>query len=154
LLTISQVEELLRRGLTTDQLHKMGVVDFISAEEMENCYVAPSLDVLKENQYNALKQYTHCLIPPALFGLPALTCPYANHNQAPRITFQTNQVKQTCGWYSLNYPDRVDKHAFLQYYCEMPVIKTLANKYLYPNGMNTIVAIAAYGGFNYWTQSL
>lgn len=148
LLTLTQVEQLLRKGLTTEELHKMGVVDFITPDEMENCLVAPSLDTLKENQCNALKQYTHCIIPPAMMGLPALTCPYANHNQVPRIVFQTNQVKQTCGWYSLNYPDRIDKHATLQYYCEMPVIKTLANKYLYPNGYNTIVAIAAYGGFN------
>src|SRR6185437_14651218 len=119
-----------------------------SPEEMENCYIAPGLDVLKENQHNPLRQYTHCEIPAGLFGLPALTCPYAQHNQPPRITFQTNQVKQTCGWYSLNWPHRIDKHAFLQYYCDLPLIKTLANKYIYSNGRNSIVAIDCYSGYN------
>lgn len=149
ILSKDDVNNLMQKNITIKSLHERGVIDYISPEEMENCYIAPSLDVLKDNQNNALQQYTHCDIPAGLFGMPALTCPYAHHNQSPRITFQTNQVKQTCGWYSLNYPYRIDKHAFLQYYCEVPLIKTLANKYIYPNGRNTITAIGCYGGFNF-----
>ena len=147
-LTREDAKLLFRKKMTIKDLHARGIIDYISPEEMENCFIAPSLEHLKANQTNPLLQYTHCEIPAALLGLPALTCPFTAHNQAPRITFQTNQSKQTCGWYSLNWAYRVDKHAFLQYYCEMPLIKTLANKWLYPNGMNEIVAIACYGGFN------
>lgn len=148
LLTKDDVEALLQKGLTIKNLHERGIVEYVSPEEMKNCYIAPSLDHLKKNQGNVLRQYTHCEIPQAFLGVPALTCPYTSHNQAPRITFQTNQSKQTCGWYSLNWPFRADKHAVLQYYCETPVIKTLVNNYLYPNGANAIVACACYGGYN------
>lgn len=148
ILTKDIINQLMRKKMTVHNLHELGIIDYISPEEMENCYIAPSLDVLKENQTNPLQQYTHCEIPASLIGLPALTCPFANHNQTPRITFQSNQVKQTCGWYSLNWPYRIDKHAFLQYYNEVPLIKTLANKYIYPNGRNTITGIGCFGGYN------
>ena len=148
LLSKADVDLIMQKGLTIDVLHERGIIDYISPAEMENCYIASSFDILKENQENPLQQYTHCEIPAGIFGIPALTCPYAAHNQPPRITFQTNQVKQTCGWYSLNWPDRIDKHAFLQYYCEAPLIKTLANKYIYPNGRNTITSIASFTGYN------
>ncbi len=147
-LSKEDVQSLLHKGITIETLHQRGIIDYISPEEMENCYIAPSLDELKKQQFNPLQQYTHCEIPPALLGIPALTCPYMTHNQAPRITFQTNQSKQTCGWYCLNWPYRIDKHAFLQYYCETPLIKTVVNSYLYPNGVNSVVAILCYGGYN------
>lgn len=139
----------LRSGTTgIVDLHNQSVVEYISPQELEKCYVAKSLDDLRTNARNPLKQFTHCEIPQALIGIPALTCPMANSNPCARTTFQTNQVKQTCGWYALNWPFRVDKHAFLQYYCETPIVTTMANNYVYPNGINAIVAIASYGGFN------
>lgn len=148
LLTKDDVKSLMKKGITVDNLHERGIIDYIAPEELENCYVASSLDVLKNNQFNPLHQYTHCEIPISIFGIPTLTCPYAGHNQPPRITFQTNQVKQTCGWFSLNWPYTVHKHSFLQFYCEMPIMKTVANKYVYPNGRNAVVAIGCFGGFN------
>lgn len=147
LLTKNDIKKMMRKELNIKMLHEKGIIDYISPEEMENCYIAPSIDVLKANQTNPLQQYTHCEIPPALMGLPTLTCPYAHHNQPPRITFQTNQVKQTCGWYVGNWPHRIDKHAIYQNYNEVPLIKTIANKYIPPNGLNTVVAIDCYGGF-------
>jgi len=147
---ISKADILLLRQkrITSKSLHERGVIDYICPEEMENMHIASDLRELHMNRNNSLRRYTHCEIPVALMGLPALTCPFTNHNPPVRTTFQTSQVKQTCGWYALNWPYRVDKHAFLQYYCEMPLIKTISNKYVYPNGSNPIVAIASYGGHN------
>ena len=148
MLTVGHVTGLMRKEIGIDQLYEAGVIDYISPEEMENTYIAPDLNDLKRNCRNELRQYTHCEIPACTLGIAALTSPYANHNQAPRITFQTNQTKQTCGWFNLAWPFRVDKHAFLQYYAEMPLIKTIVNKYVYPNGCNATVAIMSYGGGN------
>lgn len=142
------VDALRLKKINIQMLHERGIIDYISPEEMENCYIAGDLKELHENRHNSLRRFTHCEIPVSVLGLPALTSPFTNHNAAVRTTFQTSQVKQTCGWYALNWPYRVDKHAFLQYYCEMPLIKTIANKYIYPNGSNPIVAIACYGGHN------
>jgi DNA-directed RNA polymerase beta subunit len=134
--------------LTVTDLQHRGVLEYIAPLELEKCYLAKSLDDLRANAHNPLKQFTHCEIPECLLGIPALTCPFSNSSPCARTTFQTNQVKQTCGWYALNWPFRVDKHAFLQYYCESPIITTMANNYVYPNGVNATIAIASYGGFN------
>ena len=142
------ITKLMRKEMTIDDLFAAGVIDYISPEESENIYVAADLSELQQHQNDPLQQYTHCEIPACVMGLAALTSPYAHHNQPPRLTFQTNQTKQTCGWFSLSWPFRMDKHAFLQYYAEIPLIKTLANKYVYPNGMNSRVAILSYSGSN------
>lgn len=125
-----------------------GKVEYISSQEIKKLVVAGHPKILVETRHDPLRPFTHCEIPQALLGLPSLTCPFANHNQAPRIIFQTNQSKQTCGIPFKNYPYRSDKHTFLQYQVNYPLVPTLANKYIYPNGMNAIVAIDAYDGYN------
>lgn len=130
------------------KLIAQGKIEYISSQEIKKLVVAGHPKVLVEARHDPLRPFTHCEIPQALLGLPALTCPFANHNQAPRIIFQTNQSKQTCGIPFKNYPYRSDKHTFLQYQVNYPLVPTLANKYIYPNGMNAIVAIDAYDGYN------
>ena len=124
------------------------IVEYITPEEQLNCVVAPSYEELWEFRKSHEYSYTHCCIPQAILGLPALTSPYANHNQAPRNVFQTNQVKQTCGWFSLMWYDRIEKNTFMQYRNEIPLIRTVANKYMLPNGNNIVVALMTYSGFN------
>jgi len=121
-------------------------VEFITPEEQQNCYICPSFDELKTNSTNELAEYTHCDIPQAILGITALTAPFGNHNQAPRVTYQTSQAKQTCGFYAGNWPFRIDKETFLQYIAEMPLVRTALNKYVLPNGNNCIVAMMMYLG--------
>jgi DNA-directed RNA polymerase beta subunit len=131
-----------------DYLIYNNLVEYITPEEQENCYLCPFYDQLKQDKNNELNEYTHCDIPQAILGVTALTSPFANHNQTPRITFQTSQCKQTCGVFALNWPYRCDKDTFLQYNCETPLVKTVANKLIFPNGSNAIIAIQCYSGYN------
>lgn len=142
------LDGLKSKDMDMEYLIKNNVVEYITPEEQENCYLCPFFDQLKTDQYNDLNEYTHCDIPQAILGLTALTGPFANHNQPPRITFQTSQCRQTCGVFALNWPYRCDKDTFLQYICETPLVKTAASKYIFPNGSNTIVAIMCYSGYN------
>lgn len=123
-------------------------VEFITPEEQQNCYICPNFKTLKADQNNEFHEYTHCDIPQAILGITALTAPFGNHNQAPRVTYQTSQSKQTCGFYAGNWPFRIDKETFLQYIAEMPLIRTALNKYIYPNGNNCMVAMMCYTGMN------
>jgi len=148
LLNARIIDGLKKKLITFDDLLNWGVIEYISAEEQENMYLCPDIETLHHERHNELKNYTHVDIPQSIMGITTLTSPYANHNQTPRLTFQANQVRQTCGYYSLNWPYRVDKDTFLQYNCEFPLIRTLANKYVFPNGMNCMVAIAINGGYN------
>ena len=140
-ITQADIDDLYTKRKTIDDLVREQKVEFITPEEQENCWVCPNFDILKDNMHNVCKQYTHCDIPEALFAITTLTSPLANHNQATRLTYQTSQVKQTCGCYALNWPHRMDKETFLQYINEMPLVRTLANKYLFASGSNIMIAI-------------
>lgn len=142
------IDGLKSKTIDIEYLLRNNIIEYITPEEQENCYLCPHFDQLKEDKNNELHEYTHCDIPQAILGITALTSPFANHNQTPRITFQTSQCKQTCGVFALNWPYRCDKDTFLQYTCETPLVKTVASKYIFPNGNNVIVAIQCYSGFN------
>lgn len=146
--TRNHIKELYAKKLSIEDMLKAQLIEYISAEEQENMLLAPSFNVLKKNRYNRTMQYTHCDIPQAILSITALTSPFASHNQAQRIAYQTCQVKQVCGIPALNHPHRADKDTFLQYNNETPIIKTLANKYLFPNGSNCIVAMICNTGYN------
>jgi DNA-directed RNA polymerase II subunit RPB2 len=131
----------------TDLWHE-GKIDYLSPDEIENCLVSKNLANLEQEKNNPLKLYSHCDIQVGILGYTTLTCPYASHNPPTRIIYQTNQVKQACGLNALNYQHRMDKHSFTQNYLQEPIIHTIINKYIYPNGMNAIVGIQAYSGYN------
>jgi DNA-directed RNA polymerase beta subunit len=147
--TANHIAGLKSGTVDSEFLLQNNLIEYITPEEQENCFICPSFDQLKEDKNNNLQEYTHCDIPQAILGITALTSPFANHNQTPRITFQCNQSKQTCGQFSLNWPFRCDKDTFLQYVCETPLVKTVANKYIFPNGSNVIVALACNTGLSF-----
>ena len=140
--------ELHSGKIDLDDLVDQEIIEFIAPEEQINCLIARDLNKLIEHENDPLLRFTHIDIPQSIIGLPGLTSPFANHNQAARVVFQTNQVKQTCGWPCLNWPDRSYKEMYLQIYNETPLIKTITNKYMSPTGSNAIVAIMIYGGYN------
>ena len=133
---------------TIDDLVGERKVEYITPEEQENCLVCSCFDKLRKHRGDELLQYTHCDIPQAILGITSITAPYGHHNQAPRVIYQTAQAKQTCGVYALNWPYRMDKEAFLQYVCETPLVRTVGNKMLRPNGCNIMIVIGSYTGFN------
>jgi len=139
----------LRDGvMTVDDLVNEGVVEYVSGEESENLFIAPNIDTFRAHEHDVLRRYTHCDIEQAIFGLISLASPLANHSNAVRITMWTCQRKQSCAWFALNWPFRMDRGTILQYYCEKPLISCFADEFLYPNGHNAIVALCLHGGFN------
>jgi DNA-directed RNA polymerase II subunit RPB2 len=139
------INALQARQITIEDLRAEGVIEFITADEQENTYVAPSIGVLREHEHDITNAYTHCDIEQAIFGLLAMSSPANNHTNTTRTTYHTNQRKQTCSWFTLNWPYRIDKNVFNQYYCDMPLVKTLADDMTYPAGQNVIVAFLCAG---------
>lgn len=131
-----------------EQLLDDQVIEFISPEEQQNCLIAKDIETLNLHINDPLIRYTHLDISQAIIGIPGLTSPFSNHNQAARVVFQTNQVKQTCGIPCLNFPFKSYKEMHIQVYNQKPLVKTVANKYYAPIGMNSVVAIMIYGGYN------
>jgi len=136
----THITDLQSGKITIDDLRKQRVIEYVSPEESENLLIAQSFDVLKSKLNDFTMQYTHCDIEQMVFGLVELSAPNTNHTPASRITMFTNHKKQTGGWHALNWPHRIDKNTFLQYYCEVPTVRAFSNALTYPNAQNVILA--------------
>jgi DNA-directed RNA polymerase II subunit RPB2 len=134
--------------LSLSELQRNGVIEYISPDEMDNMYICVDVVTLYTNEMNPLFQYTHCDWPSANCSIPTLICPFPTGNQAPRLTFQTNQAKQTIGIPVLNRSEIFAKHLFQSTRQEYPLVQTIANELTWANGLSEIVAIASYG----WNQ--
>lgn len=144
----SHINELQDGKITMDDLRKQRVVEYITPDEQDNTFIAKNIDYLREYQHDITMRFTHCDIELAVFGIVELGAPNTNHTQATKITVFTAHKKQTCGWFALNWPYRIDKGTMLQYYCDTPIVRSFSDAFTRPNGQNIILAYAMYKGWN------
>jgi DNA-directed RNA polymerase II subunit RPB2 len=87
-----------------------------------------------------------------LIGHMASSIPLSDHNQSPRNTYQSAMGKQAMCIYAGNYAKRLDKNGYLLCSLTRPIVETrsmnILKQHEMPYGMNAIVAIACYGGYN------
>lgn len=145
-LKMSHLRSLQRHEITMDDLRRERVIEYISPEEQESAFIALNIEVLRGRANDVRYRYTHCNVDQALFGIVTLAAPMANHSNTVRNTYYTNHRKQSTGWFTLNYPYRIDKNVTLQHYCERPLISAFSDAITCPNGQNTVVALILHGG--------
>ena len=124
------------------------IIDYIDPSEEENSLIASNLSDLKKNKY-----YTHLEINPSLlFGVLGNLVIYPEDNPSTRNAFSCGQSKQAVSLYNTNYQNRIDKMGVVLNYGQVPLIKSryleYINKEEMPYGVNTIVAIMSYTGYN------
>jgi len=133
--------------------------DYISYLE-DNCSQIEYVDPLETEGFfigkdiNSLdKKYSHCEIHSSLIlSAVALNIPFPEHSQYPRNVFSCQQTKQAVGLYSSSYNTRFDTFSHVLNYPQKPIVTTRYKKYTdvdkLPYGINAIVAVASYTGYN------
>jgi DNA-directed RNA polymerase II subunit RPB2 len=124
------------------------MVDYVDTAEEEAALIAITLDDLKKNRF-----YTHMEIDPSLIlGVMSNLIIYPENNPLPRNSFSCGQSKQAVSVYHSNYQMRIDKMGVILNYGQVPLIKSrfldYINKEEQPYGVNAIVAIMSYTGYN------
>ena len=138
-----------------NKLVENSIIEFIDIEENNTTLIAINYkDIFKGFKGNTYpKKYKYLELHPSLIlGLCASNIPFPDHNQAPRNTYQASMGKQAIGVYSSNYIHRMDTLSNILNYPQIPLVKTkisdITNCNKLPCGINVIVAIACFTGFN------
>jgi DNA-directed RNA polymerase II subunit RPB2 len=136
-------EELFNKLKTNE-----AVVDYIDTAEEEVALIAISPEDLNKNKY-----YTHMEIDPSLIlGVMSNLIIYPENNPVTRNSFSCGQSKQAVSVYHSNYQMRIDKMGVILNYGQIPLVKSryleYINKEEQPYGVNAIVAIMCYTGYN------
>ncbi len=137
------------------ELMTRGYIEFLDVEETNTSMIAMKLADTNKGRKGSLAaiKYTHLEMHPSLIlGALASCIPFSDHNQAPRNCYQASQGKQALGVYATNFLHRFDTVAHVMHYPQKPLVRTemstILNSDNLPSGINAIVAIATYTGFN------
>ena len=135
------------------EMLRHGIVEYVDAWELLE-YVVAFLPEDVENASISKIEYTHLAPHPcSFFSTAAGTVPFANHNQAPRNTYQAGMCEQAIGSPAFNVQDRHDmNYSHVLWYPQRPLSTTHIAEVKgvndWPMGQNLMVAIAPYGGLS------
>jgi DNA-directed RNA polymerase II subunit RPB2 len=126
------------------------MLDYFDTSEEETSLIATKEeDILPISNL----KYTHVEIHPSLIlGVMGNQIIYPEHNPIARNAFSCGQSKQAVSVYHSNYQMRIDKMGVVLNYGQTPLIKSRymehINKEQHPYGINAVVAIMSYTGYN------
>jgi len=137
------------KGAIIDKLEKSkSILDFLDTSEEETALIANSLEDFKKSKW-----YTHLEIDASLIlGVMGNLVIYPENNPVTRNAFSCGQSKQAVSVYHSNFQMRMDKMGVILNYGQVPLIKSKYLEYInneeQPYGVNAIVAIMCYTGYN------
>ena len=126
-----------------------GIIDFVDTSEAESSLIAVDYKKIIDKS----RKYTHLEIHTSLiFGVMGNQIIYPENNPPTRNLFSCGQTKQAVSMYHSNYQNRIDKAGIVLNCGQIPLVKSRYMKYInneeLPYGVNTIVAIMSYTGYN------
>jgi DNA-directed RNA polymerase II subunit RPB2 len=134
-------------GTNWEELVEKGLIEYVDNNEINNAVVA-----FNQNELSKYK-CDYCEIAPAMMlGVMASIIPFPDHSQSPRNCYQAAMGKQAMSMFALSHLIRTDTITHVLGYPQRPLVSTRSADMLgfseMPSGINAIVAIACYTGFN------
>ncbi|MFH1399930.1 MAG: DNA-directed RNA polymerase subunit B, partial [Nanoarchaeota archaeon] len=145
-LTRQMVDQLRRNELSWSDLVKQGVIEYLDASEEESAFVA-----FYDSEIT--NDHTHLEVSPMdIVGITTGLVPFGHYNHGVRLTQGSKNQKQAIGFYAANFYVRMDMDVNLLNYPQVPIVTSVvhdtSNYKAHPAGMNVIVAIMSYQGYN------
>ncbi|PON74552.1 DNA-directed RNA polymerase, subunit [Parasponia andersonii] len=144
-----------------------GIVELIGAEEEEDCRTAWGVKFLFTEDEGKPVKYTHCELDMSfLLSVSCGIIPFANHDHARRVLYQSQKHSQQAIGFSTTNPNiRVDTLSHKLHYPQRPLFRTITSdclgkpgysvchngfipRYECFNGQNAIVAVNVHLGYN------
>jgi DNA-directed RNA polymerase II subunit RPB2 len=135
------------KEINTDEMIDNLIIEYVDNSRLEMAVVAMQPDEIPKIKADYLE-----LAPALMLGVIASTIPFPNRTQAARCIFQAGMGKQSIGVYALSHNMRSDTTVHMLHYPQKSLVTTRVadiigfDTMMY--GMNAIVAIACYGGWN------
>lgn len=146
LLTDDHLKKLERGFYNFQDLINLGLIEYLDVNEASISHFA-----LAEKDISS--RTTHLEIEPfTLLGVCAGLIPFPHNNQSPRNTYQCAMGKQAMGTIGLNQRVRIDTLLYCLAYPQRPVVSSKTIELIQfdelPAGINSIVAVMSYSGFD------
>lgn len=134
---------LKEKHMSIQELEDLGILVYRDPTELETKYVSMYPD-------DPNSDYTE-LHPSCIMGIVAAQIVFSNHTQSPRVCYMSNMIKQAIGILP-TFENRTDATVYSLNYVQKPLNTTNLAEAIgtdeFPNGINAIVAVACYTGFN------
>lgn len=134
-------------GVDWSTLVDKSLITYMDSTEINNMVIA-----FNQNELGNYKADFCEIHPSMILGVMGSIIPWPDHSQSPRNCYQTSMGKQAMSMYALSYKQRTDTVSHILGYPQRPLVGTRQGDLMgfneMPSGINAIVAIACYSGFN------
>lgn len=153
-LNMNKYADFLKDKCTFRQALQKGYVEWLDPNEVQTLVV--HMYPFECKQYT-LDPESYCeryceIHPMLLMGACAGAIPFMDHNQSPRNVYESSMMKQAIGMFATNYQHRYDAVFHTLDYPQKSLVSTqtarLVGMHEMPAGINCIVAITTYEGWN------